>query len=140
MRGRGEQLVPVDLRGAVTVLIVVPPFRIATPSVYGAWDDLGGPTSPRTLAAPPEVAHLVAELGNDLEPAAEKVEPRLEAVRADVERVAGRQFLLRGQWFVASGPGSPDAAGRGIRPRRGRGGPRLVAHVGVTVPHGVEPA
>ncbi len=139
MRGRGERLDPVELDGPVTVVTVVPPFRIATPSVYGAWDRLGGPTSNRTLPAPPAVAHLVPHLANDLEPAAAEVEPRLDAVRADVERVAGRLFLLAGSgsslWAWFEDAGEAEAARARVTQELG-----LVAHVGTTVARGVEPA
>ena len=139
MRGRGEQLVPVEVRSPVTALIVVPPFRIATPDVYDAWDRLGGPTSPRTIPAPPAVAHLLAELGNDLEPAAERIEPRLEPVRADVERITGQAFLLAGSgsslWTWFADPEAAEAARTRVERDLG-----LVAYVGVSVPQGVEPA
>lgn len=139
MRGRGERLDPAPLDGTVTVLIVVPPFRIATPAVYRAWDELGGPTSARTLPAPPAVAGLIAVLGNDLEPAAERVEARLEGVRAEIERVVDRRFLLAGSgsalWTWFEDARSADEACARVQRDLG-----LVAHVGVTVPQGVEPA
>ena len=34
------------------VLVAVPPFAIATPAVYRAWDELGGPVSTRVVAGP----------------------------------------------------------------------------------------
>jgi 4-diphosphocytidyl-2C-methyl-D-erythritol kinase len=80
----------------VHVLIVVPPFGIATPPVYRAWDDLGGPQSTRAVAPPRAVVHLVDELVNDLEPAAEQVEPRLAPFRADLEAAARAPALLAG--------------------------------------------
>lgn len=96
MRGRGEVLDPVALRGAVTVLVVKPPFPLHTPPVYRAWDELGGPASERSLPAPAAVAHLTSRLVNDLEPAAEHVEPRLRPFRASLEAAAGRPALLAG--------------------------------------------
>jgi 4-diphosphocytidyl-2-C-methyl-D-erythritol kinase len=96
MRGRGEVIEPVAAPRPVHVLIVVPPFRIATPPVYRAWDDLGGPRSTRAVAPPAAVAHLVDELANDLEPAAEHVEPRLATFRADLETAARAPALLAG--------------------------------------------
>ncbi len=139
MRGRGELLTPVELSGPVTTLIVVAPFRIATPSAYDVWDRLGGPTSARTIPAPPAVAHLVSELGNDLEPAAERIEPRLAMVRADVERVAGKAFLLAGSgsslWTWFADREAAEATRAAVEQDLG-----LVAHVGVSVPQGVEPA
>ena len=138
MRGRGERLDPAPLDGTVTVLIVVPPFRIATPAVYRAWDELGGPTSARTLPAPPAVAGLLSGLGNDLEPAAARVEPRLEGLRTRVEEVVDRPFLLAGSgsalWTWLDDAESADAARARVWNDLG-----LVAHVGVTVPQGVQP-
>ena len=96
MRGRGEVIEPVDAPGRAHVLVVVPPFAIATPAVYRAWDDLGGPTSTRAVAPPSAVAHLVEALVNDLEPAAEHVEPRLAPFRADLEAAAGAPAILAG--------------------------------------------
>ena len=43
MRGRGEIIEPLDLARGLAFLVAIPPFRLATPAVYAAWDDLGGP-------------------------------------------------------------------------------------------------
>jgi 4-diphosphocytidyl-2-C-methyl-D-erythritol kinase len=96
MRGRGEVIDPVDAPDPAHVLIVVPRFGISTPAVYRAWDDLGGPGSTRAVAPPRAVAHLVDELVNDLEPAAEHVEPRLAPFRAELEAAATAPALLAG--------------------------------------------
>lgn len=96
MRGRGEIIEPVELAAGIPFLVALPPFRLATPSVYAAWDDLGGPRSRRVVAAPGPIAELLPELRNDLEPAAEAVEPRLGEFRADLENAAGAPALLAG--------------------------------------------
>lgn len=96
MRGRGEVIDPVPAPTPIHVLVVVPPFAIATPPVYRAWDDLGGPASTRAVAPPRAVAHLVEALVNDLEPAAEHVEPRLAPFRAALEAAATAPALLAG--------------------------------------------
>ncbi|MFN8034393.1 MAG: 4-(cytidine 5'-diphospho)-2-C-methyl-D-erythritol kinase [Acidimicrobiia bacterium] len=96
MRGRGERLEPVELAGILRVVVVVPPFGCPTPAVYRAWDELGGPRTGRVVPAPLPVAGLLDELRNDLEPAAEHVEPRLRAFREDVEAIAGRPVLMAG--------------------------------------------
>jgi 4-diphosphocytidyl-2-C-methyl-D-erythritol kinase len=96
MRGRGEVIDPVAAPEPAPVLIVVPPFRIATPRVYRAWDELGGLRSTRAVAPPRAVTHLVDELVNDLEPAAEHVEPRLAPFREDLEAAARAPALLAG--------------------------------------------
>lgn len=108
MRGRGEHLDPVALGGDLHVVIAKPPFSLATPAVFRAWDELGGPTSDRPIAPPPPVAHLVPELVNDLEPAAERVNPAIRTFREHLETVAGVPATLAGSgsayWLVV-----PDA-------------------------------
>jgi len=105
MRGRGEAIEPVELGEIVRFVVVVPSFRLATAEVYRAWDELGGPRSARAVASPPAVGALVPELVNDLEPAAERVEPRLRRFRERLERVSGRDAVLAGSgsayavWF-----------------------------------------
>ncbi len=96
MRGRGELLEPVSLPAAVPVLVAIPPFPLHTPPVYRAWDELGGPRSERTIPAPGPLAHLVDELANDLEPAAEHVDARLAPFRTRLEGLAGARALLAG--------------------------------------------
>jgi len=96
MRGRGEVLDPVELAGEVHVVIATPGFAVPTPAVFRAWDELAGSGRARVLPAPAAVGGLAAELVNDLEPAAERVEPRLTAFRDALARVAGGEPLLAG--------------------------------------------
>jgi len=115
MRGRGEVLERVALRPGLPMLVVMPPFPVATPDVYRAWDELGGPHSGRSVAAPGALAELVPELVNDLEPAAERVEPRLRPLRERIQDAAGRDALLAGSGptyvVLADGPvGLPEWA------------------------------
>jgi 4-diphosphocytidyl-2-C-methyl-D-erythritol kinase len=91
MRGRGERIEPASVPG-LAVLVAVPPFAIATPAVYAAWDELDGPTSARVVDGPAGLGPLT----NDLEPAAERVEPRLRGFRETLERVAGAEAILAG--------------------------------------------
>ena len=97
--GVGEKVQPLPFyeaaRGAYTLL--TPPLQVSTAEVYRAWDRLGGP---------------VGERGNDLEPAALVVQPRLAEWRdllgsatGEVPRLAGSG----GTWFV---PGSYPGDGR----------------------------
>ena len=68
--------------------VLTPPFGCSTPAVYRAWDDLGGPAG---------------EHGNDLEPAALAVEPRLAEWRDRLGEATGEQPHLAGSgstWFV----------------------------------------
>jgi len=96
MRGRGEVLEPVELPAPLAVLVAIPPFRLSTPQVYAAWDELGARASDRVVEAPRALAPVVATLVNDLEPAAEAVEPRLREFRGALEDVAGAPALLAG--------------------------------------------
>src|SRR4051812_18395499 len=106
LRGRGEVLDPVELAGELQGVIAPPGFALATPDVFRAWDALGGTGRPRTVAAPAAVAHLVPNLVNDLEPAAERVAPGLTAFRDALARVAGAEPLLAGSgssyWFAVA--------------------------------------
>jgi 4-diphosphocytidyl-2-C-methyl-D-erythritol kinase len=95
MRGRGEIVEPVSLP-TLRVLVVAPPFAVSTPAVYRAWDELGGPRDVRPVAAPPELATFLPTLVNDLEPAAEHVEPRLAGFRHALEEAAAAPALLAG--------------------------------------------
>jgi 4-diphosphocytidyl-2-C-methyl-D-erythritol kinase len=96
MRGRGEVIEPVVIEEILRVVVVVPPFSCSTPAVYRAWDELGGPRSERVVPAPYGTSHHLAELRNDLEPAAEQVEPGLTAFRTAIESVAGQPAMLAG--------------------------------------------
>ena len=106
LRGRGEVLEPVELAGALHVVIATPGFALATPEVFRAWDALGGTGRPRTVAAPAAVAHLVPDLVNDLEPAAERVAPEITAFRDALAGVAGAEPMLAGSgssyWFAVA--------------------------------------
>lgn len=131
MRGRGERLDPVILPAVVTVVVAVPPFALATPAVYRAWDELGEPGG-RTVAPPDALAPVVDALVNDLEPAAEHVEPRLTPFRRDLEAATGRPALLAGSGSACWVPcADPDEA----RWARERVGARLrvAAFVGQSV-------
>jgi 4-diphosphocytidyl-2-C-methyl-D-erythritol kinase len=96
LRGRGEQIEPAQLAGPLVLILALPPLQVATPDVYAAWDELGGPIAMRRVPAPPAVAPLAGELANDLELAAERVEPRLADFRADLEDAAGAPAIMAG--------------------------------------------
>jgi 4-diphosphocytidyl-2-C-methyl-D-erythritol kinase len=106
LRGRGEVLEPVEPAGDLHVVIATPGFALATPDVFRAWDALAGAGRPRTVAAPAAVAHLVPELVNDLEPAAERVEPAITAFRDALAGLTGAEPLLAGSgssyWFAVA--------------------------------------
>jgi 4-diphosphocytidyl-2-C-methyl-D-erythritol kinase len=97
MRGRGEVIEPLPAVGGLSMVVAAPPFAVSTAAVYAAWDDLGGPRSERAVPAPEAVAGLLpGGLVNDLEPAAEAVEPRLRPFRGDLEDLAGAPAVLAG--------------------------------------------
>ena len=87
VRGIGEVVDPLPFVER-TLTLWTPPFGCSTPAVYRAWDELGGPTG---------------DLGNDLEPAALVVEPRLARWRDELAAVSGQRPRLAGSgstWFV----------------------------------------
>jgi 4-diphosphocytidyl-2-C-methyl-D-erythritol kinase len=85
--GIGEAIEPMPFVER-TYTLLTPPFGVDTGAVYRRWDDLGGPQG---------------AMGNDLEPAAESVEPRLSAYRDRLGGATGQQPRLAGSgatWFV----------------------------------------
>jgi len=96
IRGRGERVEALAIPRGLGFLVAVPPFRLSTPAVYHAWDALGGPRSTREVEAPRRIAPILATFRNDLEPAAEAVEPSLGDFRRALERATGRPALLAG--------------------------------------------
>ena len=96
--GIGEIIEPLDFEPR-TFTLLTPPFGCSTASVYRAWDELGGPAGPA---------------GNDLEPAALVVEPRLAEFRDALAAATGQRPRLAGSgstWFVE---GSYPAPGRRV--------------------------
>lgn len=97
MAGVGDVVTPVEVPGPLHLLLVTPSFGCSTPAVYRAWDDLGGPTSDRVLDTPRGWRSLLPDgIVNDLEPAAEAVEPRLRPFREELERRVGLPAFLCG--------------------------------------------
>jgi 4-diphosphocytidyl-2-C-methyl-D-erythritol kinase len=97
IRGRGEEVDRLPPLGPLPLVVVVPPFALSTRAVYEAWDRLGGAKGERACPPPPAVEDLLpGGLGNDLEPAAEAVEPRLRPFRQAVEAVAARPAVMAG--------------------------------------------
>ncbi len=69
----------------------------STPDVYQAWDQLGGPRSDAAWCPRPDGSRRsIAGAGNDLEPAAEALEPRLVEFRTALEAATGAPALLAG--------------------------------------------
>ena len=87
VRGIGELVEPLAPE-AFTAVLVTPALAVSTLEVYRAWDDLGGPSGAG---------------GNDLEPAALVVEPRLAWWRDLISSVAGNRPRLAGSggtWYL----------------------------------------
>jgi 4-diphosphocytidyl-2-C-methyl-D-erythritol kinase len=106
VRGIGEAVeeLPFEPRSFVLALL---PFGVDTAAVYRAWDQLAdnggaGPSGHRPA-------------GNDLEPAALMVEPRLGSWGRQLHEATGVRPQLAGSgstWFVAGTPGELGIAGR----------------------------
>jgi len=79
VRGIGDVVEPVEPH-SLSIVVATPPFGCATADVYRAWDELGGPR----------------DAVNDLQPAAQHVEPRLAEFRREVEAAAGAPAILAG--------------------------------------------
>lgn len=87
VQGIGELIEPLE-NVPRTLTLLIPPFGCSTPAVYRRWDEMGGPTGAN---------------GNDLEPAALDVEPRLDQYRRALEQATGQTARLAGSgssWFV----------------------------------------
>ena len=87
VQGIGELIEPLE-HIPRTFTLLIPPFGCSTPAVYRRWDEMGGPKGSN---------------GNDLEPAAMEVEPRLDQCRRALEQATGQTARLAGSgssWFV----------------------------------------
>ena len=135
MRGRGEVIEALTLPEAIRVLVVVPPFAIETAAVYRAWDELGGPRGDRVLPPPGRLSGLVSELANDLEPAAEHVEPQLGPFREALEAAVGAPALLAGSgsacWMPFDDPEERNQAANRVESNLG-----VAAFLGFSLPAG----
>jgi len=96
MRGRGEELEPANVPLGLPLLLAIPPFGLLTADVYRTWDEMGGPRARRTVRSTGRLAALTPVLSNDLEPAAEELEPRLQSFREELEDAAGAPALMAG--------------------------------------------
>lgn len=95
--GRGERIEPLGDLPPQAVVLVMPPFPVSTPAVFGrlqapAWDGRGGG---RLGEEAPD--------RNDLEPAAEALFPALRAVRESLGRVGATRARLSGSGSTVFG-------------------------------------
>ena len=85
--GVGDVIEPLPVERR-TFTLLSPPLQVSSAAVYAMWDELGGPSGVN---------------GNDLEPAALAVEPRLAVWRDQLGDATGRTPRLAGSgstWFV----------------------------------------
>ncbi len=95
--GRGEAVTPIENLGGFALGLVVPPFEIATPKVFAAWDRLDDPSGLH-VGDPDLPPALRGEGGliNDLYPAAVALAPDIDDWRRDLVTRWGRAVMLSG--------------------------------------------
>jgi 4-diphosphocytidyl-2-C-methyl-D-erythritol kinase len=97
MEGVGDRITPIPTADDHWYGIVVPPFELPTPAVYGRWDELGGPAGPDV-----DIRHLPVSLRehgplrNDLQPAAVAIQPALGDWIADIRSRWSQPVLMSG--------------------------------------------
>jgi len=96
VKGIGEIVEPLGFEPRIYTL-VTPPFGCSTPAVYAAWDEMGSPSG---------------DNGNDLEPAAIRVEPRLVEWRDKLEAETRCRPRLAGSGSTSFVEGAFAQAGR----------------------------
>ncbi len=112
--GRGEVVVPREESRREEVLLLVPPFSIATAEVYAAFDRMGG------AAAPPERLEIETSgrfFGpNDLDGAASRVRPEMGEL-LETGRSLARECAMTGSGstvvLVGAAPGAAAAMASG---------------------------
>lgn len=116
MRGRGEKIELLDHSLlAAHVLLAIPPIHSPTGGVYKRFDEL--PAPPKHPSAHEALAVLPHSTGffNDLQPAAEDLNPQLREFRTTIESITARAFMMTGSgaaYFTIFPPSEGVAAGR----------------------------
>lgn len=97
MEGHGEKLSAARIDGDYAVVIVVPPFELATGEVYAMWDRLEGPVGKEVSGRllPPALREL-APLRNDLTAAAMALAPELADWLDDLSGLLDRPVFMTG--------------------------------------------
>ncbi len=114
--GRGDLLQSVARPPACEVVVLQPPFALATGLVYRAWDEqpvrVAPGASERVVGAleQGDFGALVAGLANDLEPPASRLEPRLVDLRGAMLEAGCQGVLLSGSGSCLFGLVSSGAA------------------------------
>lgn len=99
IRGRGEQVTPLDRPLEAAVLLIMPKLHCSTPAVYRAFDEM--PAQPprselNTILAARGADTLMMQLFNDLEEPAFRIEPRLRELAALIRSRIGVPVLVTG--------------------------------------------
>lgn len=95
--GRGEVVTGLDALAGFSLAVVVPPVELATPAVFGRWDELDGPPGFEVHGRDlPPALRDESPLRNDLYPAALSLVPEIDDWRADLAATWGRPVLMSG--------------------------------------------
>ena len=97
MDGYGAELAPVANGVDFWLCLVVPPFRLSTPAVYRAWDDLSEPEGPTLAerAIPPQLRGY-GPFANDLYPAARHLNGEIDDWMTDLGQRWDRPVAMSG--------------------------------------------
>jgi 4-diphosphocytidyl-2-C-methyl-D-erythritol kinase len=89
--------------------LLIPHFPCPTPVVYAAFDRLRAPSETSALNSQLSTPPLPpSDWFNDLQPAAELVEPRLRAIRLAADAASGLRFMLTGSGSTLIAQRHPD--------------------------------
>ncbi len=103
MEGIGDRVTQLDGLSDFVLVVVVPTYRLSTPSVYRAWDRLdypaADPISPRRL--PPSLRAF--EIVNDLTSAAIDLEPQLGDLMSELSDRWERPVMMSGSGSAVFG-------------------------------------
>lgn len=119
--GRGDDLRPLPALPERSLVLILPPFFCPTGAVYRAWDSgRWRPAAGKVAASLPyiekgEWGPLEEMLGNDLEPAAEQVQPQLAEMR-DALRHLGPVLLCGSGSTVSCWGGTLDQVQAAVEP------------------------
>jgi 4-diphosphocytidyl-2C-methyl-D-erythritol kinase len=95
--GRGEVVTPTEHLTGFALGLIVPPFEVATPAVFAAWDELDDPVGLTVTGADlPPALRDEERITNDLYPAAITLAPDLDEWRLELETRWSRPTMLSG--------------------------------------------